>query len=277
MPGGAETAAALLFLPLWLLLPHAADAGSCARSCGSLTVRYPFSFTLGCGEIHLSCDHDNGTAWVGQPDLGLVLRNVTERALVVVLKPDCSRPLNASLAALFSGSYAPTTRNALVVSSCAAAAARATNCSIPPGNYLNKPSTHCARDVAADSVRCVPPPFLNNATVARRDFLNTTEMTKLGKECTGLVSAVSYAPSPAPALLLGALDLEWWVPGPCSCSAHANCTPVTTPTAQQAFRCDCFEGFEGDGFRDGTGCRKGQYNTASVSFFLFFFGLLRVS
>jgi hypothetical protein len=79
-----------------------------------------------------------------------------------------------------------------------------------------------------------------------------------------LVSAVSYSPSPAPALFLGALDLEWWVPGPCRCSPHANCTAVATPTGKQGFRCDCLEGLEGDGFADGAGCRRGQYNAASA-------------
>ncbi|KAK3150928.1 hypothetical protein QOZ80_3AG0239510 [Eleusine coracana subsp. coracana] len=256
MPRGVATQ-----LPLWLvvlLLPRAADA-SCARSCGGLTVRHPFGFSRGC-DVQLGCDHAAGVAWVGdQRELGLVLRNVTERALIVDLRPDCSRGLNASLAALFADRYAPSTRNALVVSSCAAAARATTNCSIPPGKYLGGENrSHCSK-AAADSIRCVPPPYYsNNNAVVHREllFLNRTEMLELGKECQGLVTAVSYSPSPSPAILLGALDLEWWVPGPCRCSVHANCTSFTAPTQQQAFRCDCLQGFEGDGFADGAGCRR---------------------
>ncbi|KAK3147932.1 hypothetical protein QOZ80_3BG0288510 [Eleusine coracana subsp. coracana] len=259
MPRGVATQ--LVFLPSWLLLlllAREADA-SCARSCGGLTVRHPFGFSRGC-DVQLGCDHAEGAAWVGdRRDLGLVLRNVTERALVVDLRPDCSRGLNASLAALFAARYAPSTRNALVVSSCAAAARATTNCSIPPGNYLGAENdSHCS-EAAADSIRCVPPPSPPNKTGAgHREllFLNRTEMLELGKECEGLVSAVSYSPSPAPAILLGAMDLEWWVPGPCRCSVHANCTSFTAPTQQQAFRCDCLQGFEGDGFADGAGCRR---------------------
>uniref|UniRef100_A0A0A9FA87 Protein kinase domain-containing protein n=1 Tax=Arundo donax TaxID=35708 RepID=A0A0A9FA87_ARUDO len=247
-------AAALLLLP-WLLL-HAAAAGngSCARSCGGLTVQHPFGFSSSC-VIQLVCDHENGTAWVGAtPELGLRVRNVTARSLVIALRADCSRRLSISLDALFSEYYAPGLQNALVVSSCrgAAQASLTTNCTVPPGNYLNS-SSHCA---ANESIRCVPPPPPSRDVSAVHRFLNRTEMGTLGSECDGLVSAVSYWDTPAPSLLLGVLELEWWVPGPCSCSRHANCTPVTTPTSRQAFRCDCLEGFEGDGFADGTGCRR---------------------
>jgi hypothetical protein len=71
-------------------------------------VRYPFGFSAGC-KIPLGyCDPADGTAWVGHGrELGLRLRNVTERALVVELRPDCSRRLGDSLRALFSsGTFA---------------------------------------------------------------------------------------------------------------------------------------------------------------------------
>jgi hypothetical protein len=204
-------AAALLLLPWLLRLCAQAATSSCAPSCGGLTVPYPFGFSAGC-KISLGyCDPADGTAWVGGQgrELGLRLRNVTERALVVELRPDCSRRLGDALQALFSsGTFAPSAWNALVVSSCNATAPAATNCSIPPGNYLDSSSRCAGPD--ADSIRCVPPPSPPHS-FARR-FLNRTGMMELGKECRGLVSAVSYSPSPAPALLLGALDLEWSVP-----------------------------------------------------------------
>ncbi|TVU47860.1 hypothetical protein EJB05_07474, partial [Eragrostis curvula] len=258
---GATTAAALLFLP-WLLLLRAAEAGngSCVRRCGRLTVQYPFGFSAGC-KIQLGCDDradDGGAAWVGATrGLGLVVRNVTARALVVGLRPDCDRRLNASLDVLFSDSFAPSTWNALVVSSCVPAAralARIANCSIPPRNYLGN-SSHCS-SAAADSIRCVPPPQPNsNTSLQRHYFLNKTEMLELGSQC-GLVSAVSFSPLPTPAFILGVLDLEWWMLGSCRCANNANCTTLTTPAKQQAFRCDCLPGFDGDGFVDGGGCRR---------------------
>ncbi|KAL6649524.1 hypothetical protein ACP70R_013748 [Stipagrostis hirtigluma subsp. patula] len=251
---------------LLLLLLHAAAAagggnGSCARRCGAMAVSYPFGFSAGCA-IQLGCDHADGAAWVGAArELGLLVRNVTPRAVVLALRPDCSRPLNASLEALFTPSYAPGPQNALVVSRCApaaqAGAARVTNCSVPPEEYLDG-SSHCVGGGAAEPIRCVaPPPAASDDAGVLRRFLNRTEMRALGSACVGLVSAVSYWDAPAPALLLGALELEWWVPGPCRCSRNANCTTVTTPTAgQDGFRCECQEGFEGDGFVDGAGCRR---------------------
>lgn len=255
------SAAALLLLP-WTLLLHAAAAGngSCARSCGALTVQYPFGFSSSC-EIPLGCDdHDaNGTAWLGGArELGLLVSNVTARALFLTLRPNCSRQLSASLRALFTETYAPRRENALVVSSCrnASRAADISNCGVNASAYLDS-SSQCGRR-AADSIRCVVP-TRDNISVSADRFFNSTEMQTLGAECTGLVSAVSYRDAPAPALLLDTMELEWWMLGPCRCSRQANCTRVTTPIAgQQAFRCECPEGYNGDGFADGTGCRRGQ-------------------
>ncbi|CAD6202741.1 unnamed protein product [Miscanthus lutarioriparius] len=255
------SAAALLLLPWMLLLLHAAAVGngSCARSCGALTVQYPFGFSPGC-EIPLGCDQANGTAWLGGArELGLLVSNVTARALFLTLRPNCSRRLNASLEALFTKTYAPGRQNALVVSSCklVSLAADISNCSVHPSAYLDN-SSQCGRG-AADSIRCVVPtqPTSDDNIRVPDRFFNRTEMQTLAAECTGLVSAVSYWDAPAPALLLATMELEWWMLGPCRCSRQANCTRVTTPVArQEAFRCECREGFEGDGFAEGAGCRK---------------------
>jgi len=254
----AAAAAALLLLLLpWVLLPaHAAAAGngSCARSCGGLTVRYPFGFSPGC-EIQLVCDDQaaNGAAWLGARELGLLVSNVTARALVLTLPPDCSRRLDASVEALFSGNYAPGPQNTLLVSSCNRAA-RPGNCSVSPATYLNS-SSHCFHGANAENFSCVSPPLPPRGN----RFFNETKIRALGSECTGLVSAAaSYWDAPAPAVLLGLMELEWWMGGPCRCAPNANCTPITTPAAGQGFRCECREGFEGDGFAAGTGCRRGQ-------------------
>ncbi|WVZ56070.1 hypothetical protein U9M48_006650 [Paspalum notatum var. saurae] len=272
MRGSAASSAALQLLPwttLLLLLHAAAAAGnaSCARRCGGLTVQYPFGFSPGC-EIQIGCDSADGAAWVGSGrELGLLVSNVTARAILLALRPDCSRPLNASVHALFSDRYAPGSQNALVVSSCRPAA-HVSNCSGPQpstyGSYLDN-SSRCDRR-AEDSIRCVfpppppQPPRDSTAGTLLPSFFNRTEALAVLSECTGLVSAVSFWGAPAPAaqvaLLLDTMELEWWMPGPCRCSPQANCTPFATPDAGQGFRCECAEGFEGDGFADGAGCRK---------------------
>jgi len=252
------SAAALLLLP-WLLHAAAAGNGSCARSCGGLTVQYPFGFSPGC-EIPLGCDDQaNGTAWVGGArELGLLVHNVTARAVVLSLPQDCSRGLNASIQALFSKSYAPGSQHALVVSACSPASpSHTSNCS-DGDRYLDR-SSQCN---TTEPIRCVLPPVVPPPISSGSDqrFFNRTEMQTLAAECTGLVSAASYWDAPAPALLLGVMELEWWVVGEtCRCSRHATCTLVTTPIAgQRAFRCECPEGYDGDGFADGTGCWRGQ-------------------
>ncbi|KAJ4965327.1 hypothetical protein NE237_017176 [Protea cynaroides] len=48
-----------------------------------------------------------------------------------------------------------------------------------------------------------------------------------------------------------------WKGEECNCSPNANCTKVTSPyDGKPGFRCRCNEGFEGDGFEAGLGCRK---------------------
>jgi hypothetical protein len=96
----------------------------------------------------------------------------------------------------------------------------------------------------------------------------------LGSECAGLVSAVSYSDAQAqgPLLLLGKLELDWWVQGKCRCAQGANCTQFVAPTTgQEAFRCQCPEGLVGDGFVDGAGCKTGLYSLPPICLFFVFF------
>uniref|UniRef100_M8B6G9 Wall-associated receptor kinase-like 14 n=1 Tax=Aegilops tauschii TaxID=37682 RepID=M8B6G9_AEGTA len=217
---------------------------------------YPFGFSSGC-TIRLGCHvgaDGVGAAWLGGArELGLLVRNVTSRALILDLPADCSRRFNESVEALFSDSYAPASRNALVATSCSAAAGapQTSNCSGPPYRYMDMPSSHCT---ANESIRCIlPPPRPHSNLTSGHHFLNKSEV--LRSNCTVLVSAVSYSDAGGPSLLLGALELDWWVPGPCRCDARANCTQLpATRTRPEAFQCECPEGLQGDGFVDGTGC-----------------------
>ncbi|KAM0880732.1 hypothetical protein ACQ4PT_033370 [Festuca glaucescens] len=249
---------ALLLLPLLaaaLLRAVAGGSGGCERSCGGMTLPYPFGFSGGC-TIPLGCDAATGAAWLGDArELGMRVRNVTARALFLELIPDCSRPFNASVAALFSDSFAPASGNTLVVSSCRSDAAHhIQNCSTqPPDQYMHRTSSHCT---ANESIRCILPRLPTPSNTSGHRFLSKREV--LSSECTGLVSAVSYSDAQAqgPSLLLGKLELDWWLPGRCGCAHGATCTQFTAPTTgQEAFRCKCPEGLEGDGFVDGAGCK----------------------
>lgn len=66
--------------------------------------------------------------------------------------------------------------------------------------------------------------------------------------------------------------LGWWLRGECRCSRNAKCVPVSPPRgggSLPAYRCECNEGFAGDGFIDGVGCRKGT--SLMMIFLLCFF------
>lgn len=54
-----------------------------------------------------------------------------------------------------------------------------------------------------------------------------------------------------------AVELGWWLEGDCLCSENANCKTVEVPvTGGNGYRCQCEDGFVGDGYLDGSGCRR---------------------
>ncbi|KAM3272045.1 hypothetical protein ACQJBY_042316 [Aegilops geniculata] len=227
----------------------AAVGGGCETRCGGMELPYPFGFSSGC-TIRLGCDAGTGVAWLGGArELGLLVRNVTPRSIILDSPPDCSRRFNMSVEALFSDSYAPASRNTLIVSSCHDRA-NINNCS--SDQYMDMLSSHCSVN---DPISCITAITYqpSNTSRSRHHFLNRSEL--LSADCTGLVSSVSYSDTIGPALMLGVLQLDWWVPGRCRCSPRANCIQFTAPTTgQEAFRCECQDGLEGDGFIYSTGC-----------------------
>ncbi|KAF2324477.1 hypothetical protein GH714_014653 [Hevea brasiliensis] len=57
------------------------------------------------------------------------------------------------------------------------------------------------------------------------------------------------------------MDLGWWLPGNCHCSDHSTCNGFVSP-AGPGYRCQCKDGFIGDGYAAGAGCRKASCNLA---------------
>lgn len=76
--------------------------------------------------------------------------------------------------------------------------------------------------------------------------------------CSNLYSSVSYKVEQSlSALIFAEVELEWWMDGICNCSENANCVHViSSVTEKPAYRCECTDGFVGDGFRSGRGCSK---------------------
>ncbi|KAJ6413075.1 hypothetical protein OIU84_005978, partial [Salix udensis] len=67
--------------------------------------------------------------------------------------------------------------------------------------------------------------------------------------------------SPVVSFQFERVELEWWLEGPCQnnsnrCSNNGNCSEVALQNGGFGFRCQCYDGFTGDGFNAGNGCRR---------------------
>ncbi|XP_027347028.1 wall-associated receptor kinase-like 14 isoform X2 [Abrus precatorius] len=97
----------------------------------------------------------------------------------------------------------------------------------------------------------------------REDVITRLDWEKIG--CKFLFSAIARHESKVKEILLQfqVVELGWWLQGPCQCSHNANCAKVHLGSGKQGFRCRCDDGFVGDGFVKGNGCRRVSQCTAS--------------
>ncbi|CAL9079621.1 unnamed protein product [Musa textilis] len=212
----------------------------CEGTCGSDTAPYPFGFSVGC-PIPLNCSSaPNSSIQIGE----FTVRNITSDSLLIYVPPVCKRSID-SARRLFGSNYALTSRNRLFLGNCTA-------------NKSKSVSGGCTSNATLFEGRCGP--GLDNATC----FYNQTKEYYFGLSsiadsgCSFLVTSVGYVSGASVQLLeLWTAELAWWLEGQCQCSANANCTTITSPvTDRPGFRCSCHEGFQGDGFAHGSGCRK---------------------
>ncbi|KAI3813327.1 hypothetical protein L1987_18047 [Smallanthus sonchifolius] len=99
------------------------------------------------------------------------------------------------------------------------------------------------------------------------EFINLEKLGPAG--CQILFSSVtvdvngsSSSSMPSP-LDFQSLELGWWVRGECGCDQNAVCRNVSSQNRTLGYRCYCNEGFAGDGFSAGDGCRKENPNGTS--------------
>lgn len=93
-----------------------------------------------------------------------------------------------------------------------------------------------------------------------RGFIDFENVTK--RNCSYFVSSIFLESlnnsTSSVSLEVQIVQLGWWLEGNCQCSEYANCTSsVQLPeTRRNGSRCKCKDGFEGDGYLAGSGCRK---------------------
>lgn len=250
----------LLFsLLVALVFISASAASNCSRSCGTSKklVPYPFGFSDGC-KIRLNCI--NGSAFeIGDH----LVRNVTPDNIVVDLPAKCNRAIH-TIQNLWSTNYALTWKNGFLLSDC--------NSSDPdcvmPTNLLEQKLGlgNCSRN--SKNFSC----FSKEGD----GLMLYADVNRSG--CRFLFSSYALDSSKKPLVSLDfqTVELDWWLEGRCSgatCAPNAVCTNVTSTTSgATGHRCRCADGFEGDGFRDGDGCRKGEVEYSFILFIYLFLG-----
>lgn len=215
----------------------------CERSCGNNFVPYPFGFSSGC-HIRLNCS-SKGHIVIGE----FPVQAVNSNNIKLIIKPTCLRSIQ-TLGQLFNRNYAPTARNAILLNDCSNSTA--TKCKIPSliDVQTQFESFKCDSNGGSD-ISC----YSEEKGYGFLDYDNVTR-----RQCKYLLSSISAEPSVSGVSLdIQVVELAWWLEGSCYCSKDANCSPVSSPGGRQGFRCQCKQGFQGDGYQAGIGCHKGQY------------------
>ncbi|KAI3729456.1 hypothetical protein L6452_18116 [Arctium lappa] len=217
---------------------------NCNRSCAGgqfNDVPYPFGFSAGC-EIRLNCT-SNGTVLIG----GFSVQQFKSHELLVSLPAKCGRAVDA-LRLLYGQHYAPLATNAILMENCTE---QMKNCMIPMTMLRTHLDINCGGvQDGYGNVSCY------SGGVARM-FLDYENMTRTG--CRFLFSSVAtemIGKSTAISLAVQMVRLGWWIPGTCNCYDHAVCKTIVSPDGSDGFRCECRNGFDGDGYKASSGCRK---------------------
>ncbi|KAA8528595.1 hypothetical protein F0562_035950 [Nyssa sinensis] len=217
----------------------------CLRSCDSSTIKhlsFPFGFSSGC-PIRLNCSSD-GTVHIHD----FPVQTVTSDGILINIPAQCDRPID-TLGQLFGQNYAPTSTNAILMKNCTGPI---TTCLLPSTMV----QTHfelldCAPET--NNMSCYSEKNREN------QFIDYDNLTRTG--CHSLFSSISAekftnSNSSSVSLDVQIIELGWWLDGTCNCSPDANCTTVVSPIGREGYRCQCDEGFIGDGYQAGLGCQK---------------------
>lgn len=236
----------IIFITIFITVTTAEqNKTNCVQRCGKQSVKYPFGFSEGC-EIKLNCSI-NKELKIGE----LKVQEVNSDSIFISLPAKCNRSISF-INQLFDKNYAPTWNNTFLVQDCSAS--NYSGCVIPASTFVGKQIEGCDGSRRSDNINCFTQLQRQRP---REDVLALEDWKTIG--CNFLFSAIAFDNSKvneAP-LQFQVVELGWWLEGSCRrCYPDANCTEVHLAEGKQGFRCRCQEGFVGDGFVNGSGCRR---------------------
>ncbi|KVI09030.1 Green fluorescent protein-like protein, partial [Cynara cardunculus var. scolymus] len=225
----------------------------CKGSSREIPVRYPFGFSDGC-EIRLNCS-DTGIFIIGGKYQVL---DLTSDYILIKLPAKCDRAFK-DIRQLRTNNYALTWRNGLLLGNCSSTLNDCVvSTSIIEGHF-NLPSCESTNG----SLNCY-----SDDTRDPVEFMNLIRLEMAG--CRVLYSSITFdfdrntTQNSSVSMGFQSMELGWWVEGDCYCHQKAVCKNVSIDDARVGYRCHCIEGYDGDGFGDGDGCRRGVVAGASL-------------
>nr|TKR84362.1 hypothetical protein D5086_0000258560 [Populus alba] len=223
------------------------SGSNCASSCGfgksARVVPYPFGFSDGC-PILLNCESTEGEIKIGE----FQVQNITPNGILVNLPADCNRSIE-TISSLFGPNYGPSSKNSLLLQNCSNPS---NSCVISTSSFQGELHSKNCEAAKNDSLSCYSLPYSGIDTLSY-EGVNSTQ-------CRSVFSSLALgSDSPVVSFQLERIELEWWIEGHCRdnfCSKNGNCSQVKLQNGSVGFRCHCHDGFAGDGFNTGNGCRR---------------------
>ncbi|KAK9990516.1 hypothetical protein SO802_025501 [Lithocarpus litseifolius] len=250
-----------IFIIVFPIPTKAQSKVACNSSCGgggkTVTVQYPFGFSGSC-PIRLNCASNSEIQL--NKELPLQVAHTTSQSIFLKLPDDCRRSFE-SIGPLFDNksNYRPTVRNSLLLRNCTKTQS---NCVLSTSFLPFNSKTCDSNPKSGDNVSC----FSQQSGVGNKKQQKFLDLKAVHETtCKSVFSSIFVEPNgngSALSLQFHTLELQWWLKGSCksnstTCSKNSTCTNVMSDDGDiLGFQCSCYNGFRGDGYNGGEGCRK---------------------
>ncbi|KAF5779390.1 putative protein kinase RLK-Pelle-WAK-LRK10L-1 family [Helianthus annuus] len=239
----------ILFLVLITTLTTSSTSAqaNCTRVCNGESVAYPFGFSDGC-QIRLNCS-EGGVIRVGEYNV----QNITSDRILVNLPAKCDRKFD-EIRVFNNDNFALSSRNGLLLEKCNSTLNDCVVSTARVENHFNLQK--CDTRDNSTTMNCYSEDDPDVEFVNLKPLEDARCQILFSSVTVDVNGSSSTTPSMPVSLEFQLLDLGWWVRGECSCDKNASCRNVSYANRTVGYRCHCNDGFAGDGFTAGNGCRR---------------------